>query len=76
MDHPSISTPGGGRDTNKSIRTEGGTPISVGYHNWGNPLHLGQKWDVEKLLKNTFLPPRHTKNYALDLIHQRERNSF
>jgi hypothetical protein len=37
---------------------------------------IGKKWDVEKLLKNTFLQPRHTKNYALDLIHQRERNSF
>jgi len=55
---------------------EEGTPISIGCHNWVNPLHLGQKWSVEKLLKITFLRPRHTKNYALDLIHQRERNSF
>jgi hypothetical protein len=71
-----MSTPGGGKDTNKGLSTEGGTPISIGCHNWVNPLHLGQKWSVEKLLKITFLRPRHTKNSALDLIHQRERNSF
>ena len=70
-----MSTPGGGKDTNKGSK-EGGGLLLMRCHNWVNPLHLGQKWDVEKLLKITFLRPRHTKNYALDLIHQRERNSF
>jgi hypothetical protein len=80
MDHPSMFTQkrGGIRGGKASRRRckEGGTPVSRGCHNWANPFHLGQKWDVEKLLKNTFLQPRNTKNYALDLIHQRERNSF
>jgi hypothetical protein len=76
MDHPSMSTPGGGKDTNKGCKEEGGHSLNIRCHNWANPLHLGQKWDVEKLLKITFLRPRHTKNNALDLIHQRERNSF
>jgi len=76
MDHPSMSTPGGGKDTNKGFKEEGGHSLYFRCPNWENPLHLGQKWDVDKLLRNTFLTPRHTKNYALDLIHQRGRNSF